>query len=139
MSIVNKILTIRVDEELLDCDFSYPAASIEEAVKAWEGCTPVRWDNGEDVIAKCTDSQTAILCHSAKTLGEYILESEWDLILKLIDSGDFPSCDSEEEFIEKIKGYTYYHALVCSCGGDLEEVNSQLEEDYEEVEESIKK
>ena len=83
--------------------------------------------------------QTAILCHSAKTLGEYILESEWDLILNLIGAGDFPSCDSEEEFIEKIKGYTYYHALVCSCGGDLEEVNSQLEKDYEEVEKSIKK
>ncbi len=44
MAITIKILTIRVDEELLDCDFSYPAASIEEAVRAWEGCTPVRWD-----------------------------------------------------------------------------------------------
>lgn len=48
MSIINKVLTIRVDEELLDCDFSYPAASIEEAVTAWEGCTPARWDDGEE-------------------------------------------------------------------------------------------
>lgn len=48
MSITHKVLTIRVDEELLDCDFSYPAASIEEAVTAWEGCTPARWDNGEE-------------------------------------------------------------------------------------------
>lgn len=51
MTIIHKTLTIRVDEELLDCDFAYPAASIEEAVTAWEGCTPARWDNG-DVVDK---------------------------------------------------------------------------------------
>jgi hypothetical protein len=36
---------IRVDEELLDCDFSCPAASIEESVVAWEGCTVARWND----------------------------------------------------------------------------------------------
>jgi hypothetical protein len=36
---------IRVDEELLDCDFCYPAASIEESLTAWEGCTVSRWDD----------------------------------------------------------------------------------------------
>ena len=49
MSITHKVLTIRVDEELLDCDFSCPAASIEEATRAWEGCTPARWDDGDEV------------------------------------------------------------------------------------------
>jgi hypothetical protein len=44
MAITIRTLTIRVDEDLLDCDFSLPAESIEEAVRAWEGCTPVRWD-----------------------------------------------------------------------------------------------
>ena len=37
--------TIRIDEELLDCDFCHPAASIEEAVRAWEGLTIARWDD----------------------------------------------------------------------------------------------
>ena len=45
MSIRLASCLIRVDEELLDCDFAYPAASIEEAVRAWEGCTVVRWDD----------------------------------------------------------------------------------------------
>jgi hypothetical protein len=36
---------IRVNEELLDCDFSCPAASIEESVIAWEGCTVARWND----------------------------------------------------------------------------------------------
>lgn len=49
MTITHKILTIRVDEELLDCDFAHPAASIEEATRAWEGCTPARWDDGDEV------------------------------------------------------------------------------------------
>lgn len=49
MTISHKTLTIRVDEELLDCDFSYPAASIEEATRAWEGCTPARWDDGDNI------------------------------------------------------------------------------------------
>ena len=51
--------TIRIDEDLLDCDFSYPAASIEEAIHAWEGLKVVRWDdpappdsNALDIIAR---------------------------------------------------------------------------------------
>jgi hypothetical protein len=47
MAITIKTLTIRIDEDLLDCDFAYPAASIERAVTAWEGCTPVRWDDAD--------------------------------------------------------------------------------------------
>ena len=78
----------------------------------------------------------SILHHCAKELGNYLLESEWDLILAKIESGDF-SAESREGFMKTIKGYTYYNALVCSCSGDLEAVNRQLDEDFEEVMESL--
>ena len=78
----------------------------------------------------------SLLNHSAQTLGKYILESEWDLIISKIDSGDF-AAKSREDFMKTIKGYTYYHALMCSCSGDVEAVNRQLDEDFEEVKETL--
>lgn len=78
----------------------------------------------------------SLLNHSAETLGKYILESEWDLIISKIDSGDF-AAESREDFMKTIKGYTYYHALMCSCSGDVEAVNRQLDEDFEEVKEKL--
>lgn len=67
---------------------------------------------------------------------KYILESEWDLIISQIESGDF-AAESREDFMKTIKGYTYYHALMCSCSGDVEAVNRQLDEDFEEVKEKL--
>jgi hypothetical protein len=32
-----------------------------------------------------------------------------------------------------VTGYTYYHALVCACSGDLGLILSQLQEDYDEL------
>ena len=78
----------------------------------------------------------SLLNHSAQTLGKYILESEWDLIISKIESGDF-AAESREDFIKTIKGYTYYHALMCSCSGDVEAVNRQLDEDFYEVKETL--
>jgi hypothetical protein len=72
-----------------------------------------------------------LLNHSAKTLGEYICESEWQLILNQKRSQTF-YVKSEEDFMEQIKGYTYYHAVVCACEGNMEEVQKQLKEDYED-------
>lgn len=72
------------------------------------------------------------LNYSAQTLGKYLLESEWDLIISKIESGDF-AAESREDFMKTIKEYTYYHALMCSCSGDVEAVNRQLDEDFEEV------
>lgn len=76
------------------------------------------------------------LNHSAQTLGKYLLESEWDLIISKIESGDF-AAESREDFMKTIKEYTYYHALMCSCSGDVEAVNRQLDEDFEEVKETL--
>ena len=78
----------------------------------------------------------SLLNHSAETLGKYILESEWDLIISKIESGDF-AAESREDFMKTIKGYTYYHALMCSCSGDVGAVNRQLDEDFEEVKEKL--
>lgn len=50
MTISHKVLTIRVDENVLGCDFfSHASDSIESSVVEWRGCSPVRWDNGDDV------------------------------------------------------------------------------------------
>jgi len=32
-----------------------------------------------------------------------------------------------------VTGYMYYNALVCVCGGNEQDINTQLEADYEEL------
>lgn len=49
MTISHKTLTIRVDESVAGSDFSLYSPDIEYAVVNWEGLTPVRWDNGDDI------------------------------------------------------------------------------------------
>jgi hypothetical protein len=75
MTITHKTLTIRVDEDLLDCDFSYPAASIEEATRAWEGCTPARWDDNDLVITSTQNEQ--LLQAIADALWGEDADKEW--------------------------------------------------------------
>lgn len=62
---------IRVDEELLDCDFAHPAASIEEAVAAWEGCKVVRWDDPAPESESCVRSIAGILWKNGH-------DTQWD-------------------------------------------------------------
>jgi hypothetical protein len=64
---------IRVDEELLDCDFSHPAASIEESVTAWEGCTIARWDDPDQGQVQIEDETSALDKIAAVLSG-----TEWD-------------------------------------------------------------
>ena len=71
------------------------------------------------------------LANSAKELGEYILESEFDLLEKQYLARE--SALSLEEFIVWVKGYMYYNALVCICNGTESDITVQLEEDYEDL------
>lgn len=75
--------TIRVDEELLDCDFSHPAASIEEAVHAWEGLKVVRWDDPAPI-----DRAEQLLQAIADALWGEGADSEWssDTIQSIADA-----------------------------------------------------
>ena len=68
---------------------------------------------------------------AAKTLGEYILEHEWDTVLD--EAGERLSARTTfEDFQDWVEGYMYYNALVCSCE-DSDEVENRLRDDYEEV------
>jgi hypothetical protein len=70
------------------------------------------------------------LHYSAKALGEYIMEAEFDLLESEFDAS---VVTSYEQFARWVTGYTYYHALVCACSGDLGLILSQLQEDYDEL------
>lgn len=70
------------------------------------------------------------LASSAQELGTYMMESEWDTIM---DDFDRDEQDTVEKFTNWVQGYMYYHALVCACGGNIDEINSQLVEDHNEL------
>lgn len=70
------------------------------------------------------------LHYSAKALGEYIMEAEFDLVKSEFDAS---VVTSYEQFIRWVTGYMYYHALVCACSGESVVVLSQLLEDYDEL------
>jgi hypothetical protein len=70
------------------------------------------------------------LAYHSKALGEYILSSEWDLVEEEFVDGGITSL---EQFRSWVTGYMYYNALVCVCGGNEQDINTQLEADYEEL------
>jgi hypothetical protein len=61
---------IRVDEELLDCDFS---ASIEESVTAWEGCTVARWNDPDQ-----SQANDSLVLSIADALWGDDADTEWN-------------------------------------------------------------
>jgi hypothetical protein len=69
-----------------------------------------------------------LLTNSTKEVGKYIVYHEWDTVLECgeIDQSTF------DTFKKAIEGRLYYHALVCHCKGEMDEVDKQLESDYEE-------
>ena len=70
------------------------------------------------------------LADSAKALGQYIAESEFELVeSEFVNAGPMPL----EQFLRWVTGYQYYHAIVCICGGNEDEVVGQLTEDYDEL------
>ena len=70
------------------------------------------------------------LHYSAKALGEYIMEAEFDLVKSEFDAS---VVTSYEQFARWVTGYMYYHTLVCASSGDLGAILSQLQEDYDEL------
>ena len=46
--------------------------------------------------------------------------------------GNIPLGECYRKFVEWVKGYMYYHALVCSCSNP-EDVECQLWDDYDEL------
>jgi translation initiation factor 1 (eIF-1/SUI1) len=32
-----------------------------------------------------------------------------------------------------VTDYQYYNALVCACGGQIDDINTELQNDYEEL------
>ena len=76
------------------------------------------------------------LAYHSKALGEYILSSEWDLVEEEFRSFG-ASVTSLEQFRRWVTGYMYYNALVCACGGNEQDISTQLEADYEELQELV--
>lgn len=74
--------------------------------------------------------QVEILVTSAKELGKYILQAEFDLV---VDEFSKAEIESFEHFKSWITGYMYYNALVCTCSGNMQDVDTQLEVDYDEL------
>lgn len=70
------------------------------------------------------------LSESAKVLGKYIIESEFDLLEEEFASAEI---ESFEQFTRWVTGYMYYNALVCVCEGQHDKLMVQLEADYAEL------
>ena len=70
------------------------------------------------------------LASSAKELGDYIVESEYDLVRDEFIANrptDF------QEFMKWIRGYMYYHAVYCVCGGVTDDVVKYLRSAYDDL------
>lgn len=70
------------------------------------------------------------LADSAKALGEYIQECEFELVCEEFDNAGPMSL---EQFLRWVTGYQYYHAIVCICGGNEDELVKQFTEDYQDL------
>ena len=70
------------------------------------------------------------LADSAKALGEYIQECEFELVREEFDPAYITSF---EQFARWITGYMYYNALVCACGGNEQNIYNALVQAYDEL------
>lgn len=70
------------------------------------------------------------LAASAEALGTYILDAEYILLRDDFSLQRTPDLASFKEWAED---YQYYNALVCVCGGQIGDIDSQLQADYEEL------
>ena len=70
------------------------------------------------------------LAASAEALGAYILDAEYILLRDDFSLERTPDLASFKEWAED---YQYYNALVCVCGGQIGDIDSQLQADYEEL------
>ena len=70
------------------------------------------------------------LAASAEALGTYILDAEYILLRDDFSLERTPDLASFKEWAED---YQYYNAVVCVCGGQIGDIDSQLQADYEEL------
>ena len=70
------------------------------------------------------------LAGAAEALGAYILDAEYILLRDEFSLECTPDLDTFKEWAED---YQYYNALVCVCGGQIGDIDSQLQADYEEL------
>ncbi len=70
------------------------------------------------------------LAESAEIVGAHIMELEWDFVVEEFALATLPG---PEQFKEWIKEYTYYHGVVCVCGGQADAIEEQLDADWEEL------
>ena len=70
------------------------------------------------------------LAAAAEALGAYILDAEYILLRDDFSLERTPDLASFKEWAED---YQYYNALVCVCGGQIGDIDSQLQADYEEL------
>jgi hypothetical protein len=75
------------------------------------------------------------LAETAKTLGEYIANEEWDLIIDEFVNAEIATLD---EFATWIQGFRYYEAVICICGGNAAEIIEYLTSDYTELAEIVR-
>ena len=70
------------------------------------------------------------LAASAEALGAYILDAEYILLRDDFSLERTPDLDTFKEWAED---YQYYNALVCACGGQIADIDAELESDYAEL------
>ncbi len=70
------------------------------------------------------------LASSAKELGDYIIDREYEFLLEQFIQ-DRPA--DYTEFMNWVRGYMYYHAVYCVCGGVVEDVVEYLKDTYEQL------
>lgn len=67
------------------------------------------------------------LAESAKALGAYILDAEFELVRDEFFCSDV---DSYEEYEEWVTKFQYYNAVVCAYGGQIDNIRVRLQKDY---------
>lgn len=80
------------------------------------------------------------LGETAKALGEYLLNQEWDLLqdeFELYWDEQPHLVDTFEAFEVWVKGYMYYNALSCTKLGNADDIRSELLSDYTELKELV--
>ena len=70
------------------------------------------------------------LAAAAEALGAYILDAEYIMVRDDFSLKRTPDLDT---FKEWVTDYQYYNALVCACGGQIGDINTELQNDYEEL------
>lgn len=70
-----------------------------------------------------------LLAETAQKLGERIMQSEWDIVKEELAQnppGTFA------EFRERLQDYMYYEAVILACGGREVDIDTQLDEDWQD-------